>query len=92
MEDARDPIRRVGDAVCDGLRQIGDFSYAILPRDIAHALGDLKKSVLTEVRNAIDRDIDWIGDRVASGDKLREEWHEKCHQNTTTDASSAPSA
>jgi hypothetical protein len=92
MEDDRDPIRRVGNAVCDGLRQIGDFSYAILPKDIAHALGDLKKSVLTEVRNALDRDIDWIGERVAGGDKLREEWHEKCHQNTTNDASSAPSA
>jgi hypothetical protein len=92
MEDARDPIRRVGDAVCDGLRQIGDFSYAILPRDIAHALGDLKKSVLTEVRKALDWEIDWIGERVAGGDKLREEWHERCHQNTTNDASSAPSA
>ena len=92
MEDARDPIRRVGDAVSDGLREIGDFCYAILPRDIAHALGDLKKSVLTEVRNALDWEIDWIGERVAGGDKLREEWHEKCHQNTTNDASSAPSA
>ncbi len=90
MEDAQDPIRRVGNALCDGLRQIGDFSFAIFPRDIAHALGDLKKSVLTEVRNALDREIEWIGDRVAGGDKLREEWREKCHQ--THDAPSAPSA
>ena len=28
----------------DGLRQIGDFSYAILPRDIAHALWRLQES------------------------------------------------
>ncbi len=92
MEDAQDPIRRVGDALCDGLRQIGDFSYAILPKDIAHALGDLKKSVLTELRNAVDWEIDWIGERVAGGDKLRDEWHEKCHQDTPNDATSAPSA
>jgi hypothetical protein len=38
MEDTRDRVCNAADAVCDGLRQIGDFSYAILPRDIAHAL------------------------------------------------------
>lgn len=92
MEDAQDPIRRVGDALSDGLRQIGDFSYAILPRDMAHALGDLKKSVLTELRNALDWEIEWIGDRIAGGDKLREEWREKCHHSTNDDATSAPSA
>ena len=92
MEDARDPVRRVGEALCDGLRQIGDFSYAILPRDIAHAVGDLKKSLLTELRNGLDWEIDWIGERVEGGDRLREEWRQKCEHNTTTDASSAPTA
>ena len=91
MEDVKDPIRRATDAVCDGLRQIGDFTYAIMPRDIAHALGDLKRSVLTEVRNLVDWEIEWIGERVAGGDKLREEWHEQCHQ-TTDEATSTPGA
>ena len=89
MTEARDSVREVAGAVCDGLRQIGDFSYAVLPRDIAHALGDLKKAVLTEIREALDWEIEWIGDRVAGGDKLREEWREKCKQ-TSADTTTEP--
>ena len=33
--------------LCDAVRYIGDVSYAILPRDVAHNLADLKKSFLT---------------------------------------------
>jgi hypothetical protein len=80
MQEARDACRKAAEAVCDGLSQIGDFSYAILPKDIAHALGDFKKAVLGEIRCAVDWEIDWITDRVAGGDKLREEWQEKCRQ------------
>lgn len=83
MEDTRDPVRKVAEAVCDGLRQIGDFSYAILPRDIAHSLGDLKKAFLGQVRNVVDMEVDWINDRVAGGDKLRDEWREKCQHETS---------
>jgi hypothetical protein len=82
MEDARDPIRNVAEAVCDGLRQIGDITYAVLPRDIAHALGDFKKAFLAQVRQAIDWEIEWNEARVAGGDKLRDEWREKCRQNS----------
>ncbi|HEV8366529.1 MAG TPA: hypothetical protein VGQ39_01140 [Pyrinomonadaceae bacterium] len=85
MEDARDPIRNCAEAVCDGLRQIGDFSYAILPKDIAHALGDLKKSFLSQVRCVVDWEMEWIDERVAGGDKLRDEWREKCRQSASTD-------
>ena len=85
MEDAREPIRNAAGAVCDGLRQIGDFSYAILPKDIAHALGDFKKAFLGQVRNVVNLEIDWIDERVAGGDKLRDEWREKC-QNTSSDS------
>jgi hypothetical protein len=85
MEDTRDPLRNAAEAVCDGVRQIGDFSYAILPRDIAHALGDLKKAVLSQVRSFVDWEIEWIDDRVAAGDKLREEWREKCRENSASD-------
>jgi hypothetical protein len=85
MEDTRDPIRDCAAAVCDGLRQIGDFSYAILPQDIAHSLGDLKKSLLSEVRNFLDWEIGWIDDRVAGGDRLRNEWREKCQRDKTGD-------
>ncbi len=86
MEDARDPLKNAAEAVCDGLRQIGDFSYAILPKDIAHSLGDFKRAFLGQVRNALDLEIDWIGERVAGGDKLRDEWREKCKTNASTDS------
>ena len=92
MQDARDPVCEVKDAFCDGLRQIGDISYAILPRDVAHALGDLKKAVLSQIRSCLDWEIGWIDDRVAGGDRLREEWREKCRQHTSPDVSSPPAA
>ena len=78
MEEGRDPVREVADAVCDGLRQIGNVSYAILPKDMAHALGDLKKAVLTQIKGVVDWELGWIDERVAGGDRLREEWREKC--------------
>jgi hypothetical protein len=88
MQEHRDPVRNAVDAVCDGLRQIGDFSYAIMPKDMAHALGDFKKAVLSQVRCVVDWELGWIDDRVAGGDKLREEWREKCRQQA--DATSGP--
>lgn len=92
MEEPRDPVCNATDAICDGLRQIGDFSYAILPKDLAHALGDLKKAVLSQVRSVVDWELEWIDERVAGGDKLREEWREKCRQHTSADATSGPAA
>ena len=88
MQEARRCANEVVDAVCDGLRQIGDVSYAILPRDLAHALGDVKKAVLSTIRSAVDWEIEWIGDRVAGGDKLRDEWREKCRSATADEPQS----
>ena len=82
MEEARNSAHCVEDAICDGLKQIGDFSYAIFPREIAHALGDLEKAVLSQVRSALGWKLEWIDDRVAGGDKLRDEWKEKCRTST----------
>ena len=41
MDEARNCANDAARAVCDGIRQIGDFSYAVMPRDLAHAVGDL---------------------------------------------------
>ena len=90
MPEGRDPIRDACDAVWDGLRQIGDFSYAILPRDIAHGLADLKKAVLKELTTAMQWQMEWIDNRVAGGDKLREEWKAKCQ--TSSDTTTGPAA
>ena len=85
MEEGRDPVREVTEAVCDGLRQIGDVTYAILHRDLAHALGDVKKAVLNQVRCLVDWETKWIDERVAGGDRLREEWQAKCRHRTPPD-------
>ena len=66
----------------DALRYVGDVSYAILPEELAHNLGDLKRSFLTTVRSLIDKDIEWVEARVAGGDKLRQEWREKCRDRS----------
>lgn len=73
--------------LCDALRYVGDVSYAILPRDLAHNLGDLKKSFLGTIRSLIDKDIEWVDARVAGGDRVREEWQQKCNRDKSDEAS-----
>jgi hypothetical protein len=90
MQAGSDPIRDVKDAVCDGFRQIGDFSYAILPKDIAHKLADFKKAVLAELTTALQWEMEWIDNRVAGGDKLRDRWRERCERQTSADTTSGP--
>ena len=85
MEDAHERIHDAVDAVCDGLRQIGDFSYAVLPKDIAHALGDFKRAFLSQLKEAIDWEIEWNNARMAGGDRLRDEWREKCRHDSADD-------
>jgi hypothetical protein len=76
--------------LCDAVRYLGDVSYAILPKDLAHDLGDLKKSFLTTVRTLIDKDIEWVEARVAGGDRVREEWKQKWESCKVDDAPDAP--
>ncbi|HSE17489.1 MAG TPA: hypothetical protein VLB46_10580 [Pyrinomonadaceae bacterium] len=82
MDKGRDPLRDVTEAVLGGLRQIGDCSYAILPKDIAHSVAGLKKALLTQLTTAMQWEMEWIDDRVAGGDKLREKWREKCERTS----------
>ncbi len=86
MQAGRDPISDVAGAVLDGLRQIGDCSYAILPKDIAHSLAGLKRAVLTQLTTALQWEMEWIDDRVAGGDKLRDKWREKHEQRNSQTA------
>jgi hypothetical protein len=89
MEQARNDVCDVAGAICDAFNQIGDFSYAVMPKDLAHAVGDFKKAVLTTIRSAVNWEIEWIDGRVAGGDKLREEWRERCQRESTTDTTTA---
>lgn len=90
MEEARNSVHCATDAICDGFKRLGDISYAILPHDVAHALGDLKKAVLTNLRSCIDWEMEWIDERVAGGDQLRQEWREKCNQQASTETPQEP--
>lgn len=90
MQQGRRCVNDVAGAICDGLRQIGDFSYAIMPKDMAHAVGDLKKAALSQIRCAVDWEMGWIDERVAGGDKLRDEWREKCRQESGADTTTSP--
>jgi len=83
MKEAQECVKDVCGALWDGLRKIDEFSYAILPKNVAHAVGDLNKTLLTEFRNFVEWKILWNDARVAGGDKMREEWREKCRQQTT---------
>ena len=82
MTETRKSSHRAANAVCDVLRYFGDVSYAVLPPDVAHQLGDLKKSLWSSVQSLIDKEIDWIDARVAGGDRLREEWKRTCTQDS----------
>ena len=76
----------IANELSDALRYIGDVSYAILPKDLAHNLGDLKKSFLATIRSLIDKDIEWVEARVAGGDRVREEWQQRCNQEKSEGA------
>lgn len=85
-DDVRDSCASVANEISDALRYLGDVSYAILPKDVAHNLADLKKSFLGTIRSLIDKDMEWIDARVAGGDKVREEWRQRCAQNKSEGA------
>ena len=76
--EARESVNCAASAVCDALRYLGDVSYAVLPRDVAHSLADLNKSFLNVIRTVVDKESEWIDQRVAGGDRLREEWKQAC--------------
>jgi hypothetical protein len=40
----------------------------------------LKKALLTQLTTALQLEMEWIDDRVAGGDKLRDNWREKREQ------------
>ena len=89
MQEAKESAQCAVNAVCDALKYLGDASYAVLPRDVAHGLGDFKKAVLSNVRSIIDWEIDWVEERVVGGDRLREEWQQACKREENAASSEA---
>lgn len=89
MPEGKNPVGCAAEEICNALRYLGDVSYAILPADVAHSIGDLKKSVLNCMRSGIDREIEWIDERVAGGDRLREKWRQEYGQKEGTAGSAS---
>jgi hypothetical protein len=86
-QEVKEVACNAANAICDVLRYFGDMSYAVLPREIAHDLGDLNKKFWSGVRCVVDKEIDWIDERVAGGDKMREEWQQRCQTEAASEAS-----
>lgn len=74
IEERNESRYCTGNPVCDTLRLLCDASYAVLPEDVAHRVGEMKKNLLGGVRWLVDKKIEWVDARVAGGDRLREEW------------------
>jgi hypothetical protein len=89
MQDTKDPKECGANPICDALRFIGDVSFAIFPRDVAHDLGEMKKNFLGCIRWLVEKEIKWVDDRVAGGDRLREEWQQGCRAETTEPAAAS---
>jgi len=83
MQSTNEACNSTVDAVKDALRYLGDASYAILPEDIAHRFAELKKNFWGGVRTVVDKELEWIDERVAGGDRLREEWRQRRSQQGT---------
>ncbi|MDQ3816898.1 MAG: hypothetical protein M3362_04285 [Acidobacteriota bacterium] len=86
MPDTNESSYSTVNIIKEGLRYLGDASYAILPEDVAHCLAELKKSFWGGVRWFVEKEMEWIDARVAGGDRLREEWQRRHSQNETKEA------
>jgi len=83
MQETKESTYSTGKTVCDALRYICDASYAVLPKDMAHQIGEFKKNLLSGMRSIIEKDIKWVEARVAGGDRLREEWRRAAEPSAT---------
>ena len=74
MQETNESRYATGNVICDAVRYINDATYAVLPKDVAHSLGELEKNFWGGVRWLVDKQLKWIDERVEGSDRLREEW------------------
>ena len=77
MADTNDPRYKTGSPVCDTLRFLCDASFAVLPRDAAHQLGEFEKNFWGGLRWFAEKSIERIDDSLAAADRLRDEWRRR---------------
>jgi hypothetical protein len=84
MQDTNQTRYETGHPICDAWRFLCDASYAVLPRDAAHQLGEFQKNIWGALGWLAEKQIDLIDEAVRGGDRLREEWRERCRTNRST--------
>ena len=85
MIDTNDSRYKTGNPICDAMRFLCDASFAVLPRDAAHHLGEFEKNFWGSVRWFADKSITRIDESLAAADRLREEWRRRSAPTTITD-------
>ncbi|HEY0083231.1 MAG TPA: hypothetical protein VGB61_10605 [Pyrinomonadaceae bacterium] len=84
MAETNETRYHSGDTLSDALRFLCDASYAVLPRDVAHKLGEFEKNFWGGVGWLADKKINWIDEALRGGDRLREEWQRRSQRETQT--------
>ena len=77
MDNTNQTSPRPFAALCDALRFLGEASFAVLPRDVAHRVGEFEQNVWGAIGWFADKKIGWIEEALAGGDRLREEWQRR---------------
>jgi hypothetical protein len=84
MNCTNDPRHNTGNPICDAFRFLCDASFAVLPRDAAHKLGEFEKNFWGSVRWFAEKNQTWVDESLAAADRLREEWNRRRAASTST--------
>ena len=90
MNGTNDPRYNTGDSLKDVWHFLCDAKFAIFPRDAAHSLADFEKNLWGGLRWFAEKNVEWIDEALAGGDRLREEWRRKCETPPAASADAPP--
>src|SRR5215216_708037 len=89
MNGTSDPRYNTGDSLKDVWHFLCDAKYAIFPADVAHRVGEFEKNFWGGVRWFAEKNLEWLDEALAGGDRLREEWRRKCDARQAATAAGA---
>lgn len=86
MPERNEAHHSAAEVVKDAFAYLGEATYAVLPEGVAHRLAAIERNFWGGVRWLVDKELEWIDARLAGGDRLREEWHQRRAQDQSKDA------